>query len=135
MRNVGALGKVDDHGIVEPFLLIVFRQFQAQPARLQPHHRILSRVEGIRPFKDRDAQRVFLQFTAATVERLAGDVPEQPHAPFGFAETCRCGDSLQLGGNGCRIGRHDSRRVLHLTPLNLIPDYASSVPVPAVIGT
>ena len=49
MGNVGAFGQLDDDRIVDPFVLVILGQFQAQPSSLQADHRVGAWIERVRP--------------------------------------------------------------------------------------
>jgi hypothetical protein len=103
-RHVPALGEIDNYRIVQPLLLIIFGELQAQPARLQTHYRVDARIVVFRPVQYGYAERVFLQLGAAAFQSQIGQVAEQAEAAIGFTKAIRRRESRQFPGNGGSIG-------------------------------
>ena len=76
-RNVGAFRQFDDDFVMRAVRRIILGDAPAQVARLHADNRVQARIEFVTAAKHVNAQRVFLNATAASGQRFFHHIPQK----------------------------------------------------------
>ena len=99
MGDVGALRHVDDDGIGQAGDQVIVLEGAAEPARLDPHHRIALGVEVRIALEHLGSDRVGLDPVPAPGERLLDDVAQELARTRGEVEIGAGDEAFELGAH------------------------------------
>ena len=95
-NGVGALGDLDQYGIVYALMRVVLGELYAKASGLHPHSGVALRIESCRAAQDLGRDLVFLERDPGVIEGVLGQIAKQLAQRFRTAEAMTIGKLIYL---------------------------------------